>query len=87
VKRRESTQQITIVRYDSGVGSLLIRAGIGLILIGAMVLLAERLGLRPGHLPGDIHIEGKRGGFYFPVVTCILISVILSALSWLFSRR
>ena len=68
-------------------GSLLIRAGICLVLAGAVVLLAERFGIRLGHLPGDIRIEGKRGGFYFPVATCILISVLLSLVSWFFSRR
>ena len=49
---------------------------------------AERLGIRLGRLPGDIRILGKKGGgFYFPVVTCILISVILSLISWLFRSR
>lgn len=39
-----------------------------------------------GHLPGDIHITGAHGSFYFPVVTCVVISVILSALLNFFSR-
>jgi hypothetical protein len=36
-----------------------------------------------GKLPGDIRIEGKGGGFYFPVVTCLLISVVLSLILWI----
>ena len=50
-------------------------------------MLGERVGIRLGRLPGDIRIEGKNGGFYFPVVTCILISVVVSLLSWLFRSR
>lgn len=68
-------------------GRLLINAGILLVVVGLMVLLAERLGIRLGRLPGDIRIEGRRGGFYFPIVTCLLVSVVLSLVAWLFSRR
>ncbi len=53
---------------------------------GAVVMLAERTGIHLGRLPGDIRMEGKRGGFYFPVVTCILISVVLSLISWIFRK-
>jgi Protein of unknown function (DUF2905) len=62
-----------------------------LIAFGLLVLLAGlawpwlgRIGL--GRLPGDILIQ--RGGttFYFPLVTCLLISVVLSGLFWLFNR-
>lgn len=68
-------------------GRFLILAGLILIVLGVIVIGADRVGIHPGRLPGDIRIEGKRGGFYFPVVTCILLSVILSLISWLFSRR
>ncbi len=68
-------------------GRFLINAGVVLIAIGLLVTLGERVGIRLGRLPGDIRIEGSRGGFYFPIVTCILISVVLSLASWLFSRR
>jgi len=68
-------------------GRFLISAGFVLIVVGALVMLAERVGIRLGRLPGDIRIEGSRGGFYFPIVTCILISVLLSLISWLFSKR
>jgi hypothetical protein len=55
----------------------LIIAGIGL--IWALFPSFPRL----GRLPGDIVIEGKNGRFYFPVVTCLLISVVLSLLMWI----
>ena len=67
-------------------GRWLVGAGIVLVIAGAVVMLAERAGLHLGRLPGDIRIEGKRGGFYFPVVTCILISVVLSLISWIFRK-
>ena len=68
-------------------GRLLITAGILLVVVGFVVLLGERMGIRLGRLPGDIRIEGRRGGFYFPIVTCLLVSVLLSLIAWLFSRR
>jgi hypothetical protein len=69
------------------VGRLLIGAGILLVVIGVVVVLGESLGIRLGRLPGDIRIEGRRGGFYFPIVTCLILSVVLSLIGWLFNRR
>jgi hypothetical protein len=69
------------------VGRLLITIGIVLVAAGLVIVLGERLGIRLGRLPGDIRIEGRRGGFYFPIVTCLVISVVISLISWLFSRR
>jgi hypothetical protein len=69
------------------VGRFLILAGVALVVLGLIVIGADRAGIRLGRLPGDIRIEGKRGGFYFPIVTCILLSVLLSIISWLFHRR
>jgi len=68
-------------------GRFLIIAGTFLIAAGLIVLAGEKMGIRLGRLPGDIRIEGSRGGFYFPIVTCILISLLLSLLGWLFGRR
>jgi hypothetical protein len=39
-----------------------------------------------GRLPGDIYIQGEHGTFYFPITTCILISVVLSLAIWLINR-
>ena len=62
-----------------------------LIAIGAVILVAgllwpwlSKLGL--GRLPGDIRIENDSGGFYFPIVTCIVISVVVSLVLWLIRR-
>ena len=68
-------------------GRLLISAGILLVIVGLVIVLGDRLGIHLGRLPGDIRIEGRRGGFYFPIVTCLLISAVLSIVAWLFSRR
>jgi hypothetical protein len=58
----------------------LVIGGVILILLGGGVYLASRLGLPLGRLPGDIHIEGKNGSFYFPIVTSILLSLLLTVL-------
>jgi hypothetical protein len=61
-------------------------------LIGAVILLLGLIlwsGFAPkwvGRLPGDIRIEGERSSFYFPIVTCIIISVVLSLLFSIFRR-
>ena len=68
-------------------GRLLITAGVVLIVIGVIVILGERTGIRFGRLPGDIRMEGRRGAFYFPIVTCLLLSLVLSLIAWLFNRR
>jgi hypothetical protein len=59
---------------------------LGAVLIGAGLLWPWILKLGFGRLPGDIVIE--RGGFrfYFPIVTCLLVSLVVSAVLWLFRR-
>ena len=52
--------------------------GILLFLIGGGVFLAAKFGIPLGRLPGDIHIEGKNGSFYFPIVTSIVLSIVLT---------
>lgn len=69
-----------------GIGRTLIVAGVALIVIGLLVSLAGRLPFRLGRLPGDIYIHGKNSTFYFPLTTCILLSVIFSLVLWLFRR-
>ena len=54
--------------------------GILLFLIGGGLYLAVKFGIPLGRLPGDIRIEGENGGFYFPVTSSILVSVILTIL-------
>jgi drug/metabolite transporter (DMT)-like permease len=59
---------------------------IGLVIIVAGALLWSGYGSWMGKLPGDIRIERGNSGFYFPVVTCIVISAVLSLLMWIFRR-
>jgi uncharacterized protein HemY len=63
---------------------LLIGIGIALVLAGIAWPLLSRIGL--GRLPGDITIQRGTTSFYFPLVTCIVVSVVLSALMWLLNR-
>jgi DUF2905 family protein len=60
------------------IARFLVIGGIVLILIGGGVYLAAKFGIPLGRLPGDIRIEGKNGSFYFPIVTSILLSIILT---------
>ena len=64
----------------------MIFAGIGLIVIGAIIEVTSRLPFGPGRLPGDIVIRGKNSVFYFPIVTSILLSIFVSVLLWLVNR-
>ena len=72
------------------IGRFLMLAGIALFIIGGAVFLAGKFGLPLGRLPGDIRIEGENGSFYFPVVTSILVSVVLTVLvnfvGWLLKK-
>jgi hypothetical protein len=63
---------------------LLIIGGVVLILAGLAWPWLGRLGL--GRLPGDILIQRGQTSFYFPIVTCIIVSVVLSVLFWLFRK-
>lgn len=58
----------------------LIVIGIVIVVAGLLWPWLSRLGL--GRLPGDIRIETESGGFYFPIVTCIVISIVLSLVMW-----
>jgi hypothetical protein len=66
-------------------GRILLAIGIVLVVVGGLAALGVRLPF--GRLPGDIAIEGERGGFYFPIVTMIIVSVVLTVLVNLFFRR
>jgi hypothetical protein len=72
-------------RMSPEVGRVLLAIGIVLVVVGVLAVLGVRLPF--GRLPGDIAIEGERGGFYFPIVTMIVISVVLTILLNLFLRR
>jgi hypothetical protein len=70
-----------------GIGRALILAGLALVVIGILLTVGDKLPFRPGRLPGDIVVRGKNSVFYFPIVTSILLSVMLTAILWLFGRR
>jgi DUF2905 family protein len=59
---------------------------LGLVLVAAGLAWPWIAKLGLGRLPGDIRIESESGGFYFPIVTCLVISVVLSLLLWFFRR-
>ena len=60
--------------------------GIVLIVIGAILFGLARFNIPLGRLPGDIRIEGENGSFYFPIVTCIVISIVFSVVLNLIGR-
>jgi hypothetical protein len=62
----------------------LIVLGLVIVAIGVLWPILTRLGL--GRLPGDIVIQRGNYSFYFPLATCILVSLLLSVVFWLFNR-
>jgi len=52
--------------------------GIILFLIGGGMYFASKFGIPLGRLPGDIYIKGENGSFYFPIMTCVVVSVVLT---------
>lgn len=69
------------------VGRFLIVAGFALVGLGVLIALLNRLHVPLGRLPGDLVYRGKNTTFYFPWVTCLLLSVLASILVWLINRR
>lgn len=68
------------------IGRIVVAFGVALALIGGLLWIGGRyLGL--GRLPGDIRIERPNFILHFPIVTCIVISIILTALLWLIALR
>ncbi|HTT65192.1 MAG TPA: DUF2905 domain-containing protein [Bryobacteraceae bacterium] len=67
-------------------GRTLIAMGIFLVVLGLLLTIGNKLPLRLGHLPGDIYVRGKHISFYFPIVTCLLLSAVFSLVIWLFRR-
>ena len=65
----------------------MIIVGLVLVAIGVLITLGDRLPVKLGRLPGDIVVRGKNGVFYFPVVTCLVVSAVLSLVMWLIGRR
>jgi hypothetical protein len=71
-------------------GKILLGVGLVMVLLGGFLLLVSNFsGKVPwlGRMPGDIYIERGSWRFYFPLTTSIVLSVVLTVLFWLFSRR
>jgi hypothetical protein len=69
-----------------GLGKLLIIFGVVLALLGGLLLVVGKIPFI-GRLPGDIYIQKDNFTFYFPLATSLLISILLTLLFSLFSRR
>ena len=67
-------------------GRTLLVLGALLVLVGAFFYFGGRLPFRLGRLPGDIVHEGKHTTFYFPIMTCLVLSAGFTLLFWLISR-
>ncbi len=62
------------------IGKWILLFGIVLVVVGAVVWLVETLGLPLGRLPGDVRMQDEGRPFQFPIVTCIVVSVVLTVL-------
>jgi hypothetical protein len=72
----------------STIGRYLVLFGAVIALLGVLLMVAGRFpGLRLGRLPGDIYVERGHWRFYFPLMTSIALSALLSFILWLISRR
>ncbi|GAN31719.1 MAG: DUF2905 domain-containing protein [Candidatus Brocadia sp. AMX2] len=67
-------------------GKIFIGLGIIMIIVGGLFVIGGKIPFI-GRLPGDIAIQKKNFSFYFPITTCIIISIIFSLIMWLLSRR
>jgi len=67
-------------------GRTLLFLGGFVVLIGALLFFGGKLPFRLGRLPGDIVHHGEHTTIYFPIVTCLVLSIGLNLLFWLFSR-
>jgi len=68
-------------------GRTLIFVGLALLLVGVLILIGERSPVRLGRLPGDIIIRNKNSTFYFPIVSCLVVSALLSLVFWIIGKR
>ena len=68
-------------------GRTVIIIGLILVAVGILMTLGDKLPIKLGRLPGDIVVRGKNGVFYFPIVTCLVVSAVLSLVMWLIGRK
>ncbi len=70
----------------SDIGRMLVLVGGLLLVFGLILILAGKVNLPIGRLPGDIVYRGKHTTFYFPLVTSIILSVVLSLVLYFVNR-
>ena len=68
-------------------GKQLMLAGALIFAVGLLMNYWAKLPFQLGRLPGDLVVRGKGSTFYFPVATCLLLSLFFSVISWLLRRR
>lgn len=71
---------------ESVMGRLLIGIGVAFVLVGVVVLFFDRIGLGPGRMPGDFVYRGRNVQVWFPLGTCIVLSILLSVVLFLLSK-
>lgn len=70
----------------NGLGRPLIIMGLLLVAVGLLISFAPKLPTWLGRLPGDISIKRDNFSFHFPIVTCLIISAIISLIMWIFRK-
>jgi hypothetical protein len=65
------------------IGKSLLVMGAVLVGVGVLLLSGARLAYRIGRLPGDIVVQGRNSSFYFPIVTCMIVSLLFTLLLWI----
>lgn len=67
-------------------GKMLVVAGVVLVALGLLIMAGSKISfLGLGRLPGDIVYKSKHGFFYFPIVTCVILSLLFTVVLWLIS--
>lgn len=64
-------------------GKMLLIFGLIIAALGVFFIAGAKLPFRLGRLPGDISYHGRHGMFYFPIVTCVILSVVLTVILWI----
>jgi len=64
-------------------GRVLLVLGVVLLGVGALLVSGAKLPFRLGRLPGDIIYQGRNTTFYFPIVTCLIVSLVLTLFFWI----
>ncbi len=67
-------------------GRTLLLIGAVLIVVGAFLYFGGKLPFRLGRLPGDIVHRGRQSTFYFPLVSCLVISVLITLILWIINQ-